>query len=47
MTRWEAREYLIGLSYTIGTVGVEYLSDKDAAKMRDAIEILYREEVKE
>lgn len=40
MTREEAKEFLIGVSYEIGTVGAECLSEKDAEKMREAIEAL-------
>lgn len=40
MTAEEAIEYLIGLSYIIGTVGMDSLSDADAEKMREAIRVL-------
>ena len=36
----EAREYLMSISWKIGTTGMEYLSEKDADKMREAIDIL-------
>ena len=41
MNKEEAREYLMNLSWTIGTTGMEYLTGKDADKMREAIDILY------
>lgn len=43
MTRKEAKEYLINISYQIGTIGIEYLSEKDGIKMREAIETLEQE----
>jgi len=43
MTREEAKEYLINISYQLGTMGMEYLSDKDGIKMREAIKILEQE----
>lgn len=43
MTREEAKEYLIHISYDLGTVGVEYLSTRDGEKMRNAIEALSAE----
>lgn len=41
MSIGEAREYLIWVSNQIGNMGMEYLSEKDAVKMREAIDILY------
>ena len=40
MTKEEAVEFLIGISYDLGTIGVESLSVKDGKKMRDAIKTL-------
>lgn len=37
----EAREYLIWISNQIGNMGMEYLSEKDAEKMREATNVLY------
>jgi hypothetical protein len=45
MTREEAKEYLINISYKLGTMGIEYLTEKDGEKMRDAIHALERESV--
>ena len=36
----EAVEYLTAISYKFGTTGVEYLTEKDGEKMREAIEVL-------
>lgn len=47
MSRDEAREYLHGISWDIGTVGIEHYSDKDGYKMREAIEVLYSQEGKD
>jgi hypothetical protein len=43
MTREEAREFLINISYKLGNMSVEYLSEKDGEKMRDAISVLEQE----
>ena len=43
MTREEAKEYLIDLSYKLGTTAVEYLTYKDGEKIRKAIEVLMLE----
>lgn len=40
----EAKEYLYKISYDIGSTAMEYLSDKDGIKMREAIDILYSKE---
>lgn len=40
MTSKEAKEFLIGISYSLGNMSVEYLSEKDGEKMREAIEVL-------
>lgn len=37
MTNEEAKSFLINISYKFGTMGVEYLSEKDGEKMREAI----------
>lgn len=46
MTREEAREFLMDISYKLGTMAVEYLSEKDSEKMRDAVETLEQEPIK-
>lgn len=43
MTREQAREFLIDISYKLGNMSVEYLSEKDGEKMRDAIKVLEQE----
>lgn len=43
MTREEAKGYLMNISYQLGTTSVEYLSEKDGEKMREAIEALVQE----
>lgn len=43
MTREEAKIFLITISYKLGTMAVEYLTEKDGEKMREAIETLYQE----
>lgn len=37
MTREEAKEYLINISYKLGSMAIEYLTEKDGEKMREAI----------
>ena len=36
----EAKEYLLNVSYMIGTTAVEYMTQKDGNKIREAIEVL-------
>lgn len=36
----EAKEFLIDISYKLGNMSVEYLTEKDGEKMREAIEAL-------
>ena len=43
MTIEEAIEFLTKISYTLGTMSVEYLSEKDGEKMREAIEAIEQE----
>lgn len=43
MTREEAIEFLTKISYALGTMAVEYLSEKDGEKMREAIKVLEQE----
>lgn len=43
MTREEAIEFLTKISYVLGTISVEYLSEKDGEKMREAIKVLEQE----
>jgi len=43
MTRKEAREFLTDISYKLGNMSVEYLSEKDGEKMREAIKALEQE----
>ena len=40
MTSEEARDYLLNVSYMIGTTAVEYMTLKDGDKIREAIEAL-------
>lgn len=40
MAREEARDFLIAISYKLGSMAVEYLTEKDGEKMREAIETL-------
>ena len=40
MTKEEAKSFLIDISYKFGNMGVEYLTEKDGEKMREAIEVL-------
>ena len=40
MTKEEAEKYLIDISYTLGNMGIEYLTEKDGEKMREAIKDL-------
>ena len=40
MTNEEAKSFLINISYQLGNMGVEYLSEKDGEKMREAIKAL-------
>jgi len=43
MTREEAKEFLIFISNMLGNTGIEYLTEKDGEKMRNAIESLEQE----
>lgn len=43
MTREEAREFLIDISYKLGNMSAEYLSEKDGEKMRESIKVLEQE----
>lgn len=43
MTREQAIEILTKISYALGTMAVEYLSEKDGEKMREAINVLEQE----
>lgn len=43
MTREEAKAFLTDISYDLGTMGIEYLTEKDGEKMRDAIKTLEQE----
>jgi len=45
MIRRDAKEYLINMSYKLGTMAIEYLTEKDGEKMREAIRALERESV--
>lgn len=40
MTNEEAKEYLLNVSYMIGTTAVEYMTQKDGDKIREAIKVL-------
>lgn len=41
MTLEEAKEFILKISYDLGNMGVEYLTEKDGEKMREAVEVLY------
>ncbi len=43
MTKEEARKFLIDISYALGNMSVEYLTEKDGEKTREAIEALEQE----
>ena len=43
MTKEEAKEFLIDIAYKLGNMAVEYLTEKDGEKMRDAVETLEQE----
>lgn len=43
MTSEEAKEFLTDISYKLGNMSVEYLSEKDGEKMREAIKALEQE----
>ena len=47
MTREEAKEFLVNISYKLGNMSIEYLTEKDGEKMREAIAILERTEGEE
>lgn len=40
MTVYEAIEHLRDISWIFGSMGVEYLTEEDGRKMRDAIDVL-------
>ena len=40
MTSEEAKSFLIAISYKLGNMAVEYLTEKDGEKMREAIKVL-------
>lgn len=44
MTNIEAKEYLLNVSYMIGTTAVEYMTQKDGDKIREAIKVLWDQE---
>ena len=44
MTSEEARDYLLNVSYMIGTTAVEYMTLKDGDKIREAIKVLGEQE---
>lgn len=43
MAREEVINYLMNISYQLGTTSIEYLSEKDGEKMREAIKALEQE----
>ena len=47
MTKEEAKKYLIDISYALGNMSIEYLTEKDGEKMREAIETLEQEPCEE
>ena len=44
MTKEEAREFLLKISYAFGNMSIEYLTEKDGEKMREAIDVLDKDE---
>ena len=40
MTNEEAKEFLITISYKLGNMSIEYLTEKDGEKMREAIKAI-------
>ena len=44
MTREEAKDFLLVISYKLGSMDVEYLTEKDGEKMLEAIEALEQTE---
>lgn len=47
MTNEEAKSFLIAISYDLGNMAVEYLSEKDGEKMREAIKALEQQPCEE
>ena len=45
MTAKEAADYLTDISFSLGTMGIEYLTQKDGEKMREAISVLEAQEL--
>jgi hypothetical protein len=43
MTRKEAKDFLTEISYALGNMSVEYLTEKDGERMREAIKVLEQE----
>lgn len=43
MTKEEAYEFLMKISYALGNMSIEYLSEKDGEKMREAVCICMQE----
>ena len=40
MNKEEAKNFIIDISYELGNMAVEYLTEKDGEKMREAVEVL-------
>ncbi len=40
MTKEEAKDFLMSISYSLGNMSIEYLTEKDGEKMREAIGVL-------
>lgn len=45
MTKEEAKSFLIDISHNLGNMGVEYLTEEDGEKMRDAVEVLEQQPI--
>ena len=43
MTIEEATKHLMRISYLLGSIGVEYLTEKDGEKIREAIKVLQQD----
>ena len=47
MTKEEAKSFLINISYKFGNMAIEYLTEKDGEKMREAVDICIQEAFEE
>lgn len=47
MTKEESYSFLVNISYNFGNMGIEYLTEKDGEKMREAVDICMQESFEE